>query len=483
MLVDRVSGMSFQDFTRTRIFEPLRMTSTSWRDDFTRIVKRRAMAYDEQKGVFSTLMPFENVYGNGGLLTTVGDLLKWNANFATPVVGDARFVEEMQRRTRFTDGREHEYALGLYVDTYRGRREVDHSGGTAGYIAHLSRYPDQGVSIAVMCNVRTGNATNAAKAIADLLMPSGGVAGSDISGLLDTGEGPRFAGLYRSLKPAGALTISEQKGILVSTTAGRLTRRSPLRFEAGGDLVYEFDGRGGLRVTDEFGMSDAYERVTPWKPGLQDLKPIVGRYLSEELEVTVNVTLDGDRLVIRRPGVTLVLLPVFPDGFQSGAGWVIVRRDAVRTGQRPERESGARLGPAVRATARLACGRLVHRFIGEAVGLLVEFPTDVLERHAADLANETARVLVQRLQSGILDAVLTLHLIHEQQRVRSDVQRGDAVCHRPPQRRQQTAVLGNVVRRQRQRLFQFDDGAVLALDAHAVTGWSRVAARAAVDIG
>ena len=327
ILVDRVSGMSFPDFTRTRIFEPLRMTSTSWRDDFTRIVKRRAMAYEEQKGVFSTLMPFENVFGNGGLLTTVGDLLKWNANFAKPVVGDARFVEEMERRTKFNDGREHEYALGLYVDTYRGRREVDHSGGTAGYIAHLSRYPDHGVSIAVMCNVRTGNATNAAKAIADLLLPTGGIAGSSISGLLDTDEGPRFTGLYRSLMPAGVLTISEQKGTLVSTTAGPLSRRSTLRFEAGGDLIYEFDGRGGLRVTDEFGTSDAYERVTPWKPGLQDLKPIVGRYLSEELEVTLNVTLDGDRLVIRRPGVTLVLLPMFPDGFQSGVGWIVVRRD------------------------------------------------------------------------------------------------------------------------------------------------------------
>jgi CubicO group peptidase (beta-lactamase class C family) len=326
ILVDRVSGMSFPDFTRMRIFEPLRMTSTSWRDDFTRIVKRRAMAYDEQKGVFSTLMPFENVYGNGGLLTTVGDLLKWNANFAKPVVGDARFVEEMERRTKFNDGREHEYALGLYVDTYRGRREVDHSGGTAGYIAHLSRYPDHGVSIAVMCNVRTGNATNAAKAIADLLLPTGGIAGSDISGLLDRDEGPRFTGLYRSLMPAGVLTISEQTGALVSTTAGRLTRRSTLRFEAGGE-VYEFDGRGGLRVIDEFGTSDAYERVTLWKPGPQDLKPIVGRYLSEELEVTLNVTADGDRLVIRRPGVTLVLLPVFPDGFQSGLGLIVMRRD------------------------------------------------------------------------------------------------------------------------------------------------------------
>ena len=327
ILVSRVGGMSFADFTKARIFQPLGMNDTSWRDDHTRIVKRRAIAYSEQKAVFSTLMPFENVHGNGGLLTTVGDLMKWNANFVNPVVGDARFVADMERRAKFNDGREHEYALGLYVDTYRGRREVDHSGGTAGYVAHLSRYPESGVSVAVMCNVTSGNATNSAKAIADLLLPPGRAADSPASEPLNAEEGPRYAGLYRSLKPAGVVTISVQKDRLVASTFGALTRVARHRFDAGGAYVLEFDGRF-LRVTDEFGTADDYERVEPWKPGVEELKPIAGRYVSDELQLTVQVTMDGDRLIVRRPGVTLVLIPVFPDGFQSGAGWVLVRRDA-----------------------------------------------------------------------------------------------------------------------------------------------------------
>ena len=327
VLVSRVSGMSFADFTKARIFQPLSMNNTSWRDDHTRIVKRRAIAYSEQKAVFSTLMPFENVHGNGGLLTTVGDLMKWNANFVNPVVGDARFVADMERRAKFNDGREHEYALGLYVDTYRGRREVDHSGGTAGYVAHLSRYPESGVSVAVMCNVTSGNATNNAKAIADLLLPPGRAADSPASEPLNAEEGPRYAGLYRSLKPAGVVTIAVQKDRLVASTFGALTRVARHRFDAGGAYVLEFDGRF-LRVTDEFGTAGDYERVEPWKPGVEELKPIAGRYVSDELELTVQVTMDGDRLIVRRPGVTLVLIPVFPDGFQSGAGWVLVRRDA-----------------------------------------------------------------------------------------------------------------------------------------------------------
>ena len=326
ILVSRVSGMSFADFTRMRLFEPLGMKDTSWRDDHTHIVKRRAIAYSGQK-TFSTLMPFENVHGNGGLLTTVGDLMKWNANFVQPVVGDARFVSDMERRTRFNDGREHEYALGLYVDTYGGRREVDHSGGTAGYVAHLSRYPDHGVSVAVMCNVASANATNSAKAIADLLLPPGRVVQPPSSEPLNAEEGPRYAGLYRSLKPVGVVTISVQKDRLVSNGFGALTRVARHRFDAGSAYVLEFDGRF-LRVTDEFGTADDYERVEPWKPGVQELKPIAGRYVSDELQLTVDVTLDGDRLVVNRgPAGAVPLIPVFPDGFQSGAGWVVVRRD------------------------------------------------------------------------------------------------------------------------------------------------------------
>lgn len=71
----------------------------------------------------------------GHVLTTVGDLLKWNANFSKHIVGDDALVNLMEQRATLPGGDTHEYALGLYVDTYKGVREVDHSGGTAGYSA------------------------------------------------------------------------------------------------------------------------------------------------------------------------------------------------------------------------------------------------------------------------------------------------------------------------------------------------------------
>lgn len=171
IIVSRVSGMSFAEFSNQRIFQPLGMTHTSWRDDFTRIVKNRAIAYEQSPQGFHQEMPFENVHGNGGLLTTAGDLLKWNENFVTPKIGDAAFLAEQQKVGSFNDGKPGTYALGLVVSTYRGQKEVGHSGSTAGYRAHLVRYPDQNVSVAVLCNGSSGQATAYAHAVAEVLMP------------------------------------------------------------------------------------------------------------------------------------------------------------------------------------------------------------------------------------------------------------------------------------------------------------------------
>ena len=330
IIVSRVSGKSFAEFTKTMIFDPLGMKDTSWRDDYTRIVKRRAIAYTDRQGTFTLNMPFENVYGNGGLLTTVGDLLKWNTNFSAHIVGDAAFVDEMQQRATLPGGRTHEYALGLYVDTYKGVREVDHSGATAGYSAHLGRYPDQQVSVAVLCNVAGANATGYAKAVAELYLTGLRPAPAPPpSHTLTDAEAERLVGMYRSLKPAGVVIIAREKDGLLARNVGRLVPMSATRFATIDLSTYEFDGRGQLRVTDEFGTSDVFDRIDPVKPDLEALKAFAGRYVSDEIETTMDVSLQGDRLVIRRrPDFVAPLTPVWSNGFSSPLGWVIFARDA-----------------------------------------------------------------------------------------------------------------------------------------------------------
>jgi len=226
IIVSRVSGMSFAEFSQRRIFTPLGMTRTAWRDDHRRIVKGRATAYATPGGSsYRIEMPFENVHGNGGLLTTVGDLLKWNENFVAPKVGTRALLAEMQRVARLADGRELDYALGLYARTEGGVRNVFHSGSTAGYRAHLNRFPEAHTSVAVLCNASDGQATDAAARVsrlylADRLAPNSGGVPGDPAGERDAPWPPlaslrELSGDYRSDEAEVTLTAVIEKNELV----------------------------------------------------------------------------------------------------------------------------------------------------------------------------------------------------------------------------------------------------------------------------
>jgi CubicO group peptidase (beta-lactamase class C family) len=271
VIVDRASGMSFAEFSRTRVFEPMGMMDTSWRDDYRRIVPNRAVAYSGGgNGGYRLNMPFEQVHGNGGLLTTVGDLLRWNNRFlpaAAPANGRPSFVAAQQEPARLADGRALHYAFGLFVEPYRGRPEVYHSGSTAGYRAFLTWFPDERVSVAVLCNGSGGNATQLAHGTAELLLPE-----------LEAGGRARPARLPESAGPTAGL-----------------------------------------------------ERDDAWRPTPAQLAEFAGIYVSDEIETTLTLEVRDDALVaLRRPDDEIRLRPHSADRFQAGGGLGLVtfhRRD------------------------------------------------------------------------------------------------------------------------------------------------------------
>ncbi len=172
IIVERVSKQKFPAFIEERLFKPLGMNNSSWRDDYQRIVPGRAQAYArEGRGPWRLNMPFMNVYGNGGMLTTVGDWMKWNAMLDSQSLG-APLVKALETRGVLNDGRKIAYALGLVVGSYKGLKDVSHGGATAGYQTFLARYPDNKVSVGVMCNGISPSAGGIAANITDEIFGS-----------------------------------------------------------------------------------------------------------------------------------------------------------------------------------------------------------------------------------------------------------------------------------------------------------------------
>ena len=327
VIVQRVAGKSLNQFSKERIFGPLGMTRTEWREDFAAVVPNRATAYRLMPdGRFRANMPFTNVIGNGGLLTTVGDLLLWNENFDRPRVGGKELADRLQTRGRLNDGFENEYAQGLYVTQYRGTREVSHGGSTAGYQTFLARFPDHGLSVAVLCNTTGTSPSRYGHEIADLML------GNRLKTppVLRTVAVPpevleRLAGVYREPSTDAVLRLVWDAKSGVIRAGGQ-----PLVPTGPGEL-YTMDGArrfstergwpdtvavGSLVETAEGDRPRRWDQQAPFRPDAARLAEFAGDYSSTELGVTYTVFVEAGALQVRfRPAQRYTLLPAFTDAF------------------------------------------------------------------------------------------------------------------------------------------------------------------------
>lgn len=263
-LVQRVSGQSLAEFTRARLFSRLGLSATSWRDDHRRVVPQRALAYSA--GVSPRLsMPDESAYGNGGLLTTVSDLLQWTDALNTRALG-APFASALEQRMVITRGDTIDYALGVNVLSHRGTRELSHSGSTGGYRAHLLAFPERRAGVAVLCNGAGLNATQLAEQLADSLVgprarrPRASepiarpVAAIATQAALPASQWASLAGTYASDEVGGEpFVVSVESGELVLRQAPdtRLVLRpgAGAVFQAAGQVLwFDRDASGQGRV-------------------------------------------------------------------------------------------------------------------------------------------------------------------------------------------------------------------------------------------
>lgn len=336
IIVGRVSGKSLDAFCQERLFGPLGMTRTEWRDDFREIVPNRAVAYSQDPRGFLANMPFTNVIGNGGLLTTVGDLLIWNENLDNPRVGGRAMVDQLQARGRLNDGFELEYAQGLFVTEYKGVREVSHGGATAGYQTFLARFPDERLSVVVLSNVAASGAARLAHDVADIFL----------AGKLKEPAKPvpvpvspdvlkAYCGVYREpLTDASTLVELGKDGKVFRVGGQAVTAVAENTFvsaDGGRTVVFEpAKGSAPVRMTETDGRSKPrrWEAVPVFSPKSEELADFGGTYYSQEIDTTYTLYVEDGLLKLRhRPAVRTTLVPVYPEAFQARGNILRFTRD------------------------------------------------------------------------------------------------------------------------------------------------------------
>ncbi len=327
-IVLRVSGYSLADFTKLRIFEPLGMGHTSWRDNFRRIVPGRAVAYGGNPGGgFFQDMPFENTYGHGGLLTTVGDLLIWNDALTQGRLGKT-VSAKMQEQAVLTGGRRIAYGRGLVTQSFKGQTEIAHSGATAGYRAWLARFPAQGLSVALLCNAAAVNPNQTGRKVAELYLPAAPPAAASVAQPAD--ELASLPGVYVDERAGGVLRLAAENGALSVRGGGTLTPMGKGRYRAA-EMDWTF-GPGRLERRQNDGEAMIYRRVEPVTPTEAELAELAGAYSSLEAGSVLLASIRGGALVITpadRPSAPMMARPLYKDAFQAEGTLVRVVRDEV----------------------------------------------------------------------------------------------------------------------------------------------------------
>ncbi|MDG2526604.1 serine hydrolase [Stenotrophomonas sp. HITSZ_GD] len=329
-IAERAGGRPFGELAQAELFVPLGLAHTRWRTDFRDLVPHRAQAYSTgDTGRWQLDMPFEDVVGPGGLLTTVGDLQRWNAALADPAnAWAARLVEP----GRLADGTLVPYGLGLDLGPVDGRPAISHAGSTAGYRAWLGRFPQDHLSVALLCNAGSLNTEELGPAVAARFLPA---PAAPVPASPGAGVPAGIVGTYRNAAHDGAVRVSEADGWL-RIGEGRFGRIGADTFatEDGRRALIRRDGAGAIVAIEVTRIGNApvrLEAASSWSPDASALAAMAGRYRSADIEGEQRLAVQNGALAWIDPrGIAHPLRPTLADTFSApDTGWTLrVQRDA-----------------------------------------------------------------------------------------------------------------------------------------------------------
>ena len=343
-VVARVSGKSFNEFTRKRIFTPLNMTNSQFYDDHQRIVKNRAYSYYPWTfGYQKSVLSYANV-GATSLFTTVEDLSLWAMNFKTLKVGSKAIVDQMNTLAILNNGDTFGGAYGQFVGPYKGLQQIQHSGGDAGYRSYLSRFPDQNFAISVVSNNGTSNPTALALQVADLFLKDAFVEEvvsekkKQKTVTLSETELKAFEGHYWDAKDLYSRKIHLKDGSLQYDRGnGNVTQLSPISkskfvmLNTPNEVMVTFSSENGqdrFVVSEGEAVLGTLDKYIPVDATSLDVKSYVGAFVSEELSTTYTmIEKEGVLVATHYRGSDIPLTCVNTDVFSAGGNTVVFTRD------------------------------------------------------------------------------------------------------------------------------------------------------------
>jgi len=165
-IIENVSGQKYWDLMSERTLGPVGMNATRDRQPGA-IIPNRAAGYEQTNHLhINRDYDLTDVLAAGAMVSTVGDLAKWNAVLNGESLLNSSSKEQMWRPVRLNNGQPAKYGFGWFIESYEGHRNIGHGGSTSGFSASIQRFPDDGLAVILLTNTDEQVATRMARKIA-----------------------------------------------------------------------------------------------------------------------------------------------------------------------------------------------------------------------------------------------------------------------------------------------------------------------------
>jgi CubicO group peptidase (beta-lactamase class C family) len=169
-LIEYVTGMTWEEFVKIKILQPLGMNNTNFSVDVSKNTPDYSQPYtlkgnDIHQTNFRNL---DQIGPAGSINSNLTDMLKWlSLNLNKGKVNGTQIISEKTIEQlhspqifcelfpmKFDEIQFSSYGLGWFIESYRGRKHVNHGGGIDGFCSYISFLPDENIGVVILSNLQ-----------------------------------------------------------------------------------------------------------------------------------------------------------------------------------------------------------------------------------------------------------------------------------------------------------------------------------------
>ena len=320
IIVERLAKMKLGAFMEERIFRPLGMSHTMLADAMDTVIPDLASGYlgDPVNGFRRAAHAYPQG-GEGGLTSSVEDLLIWARHFDKPKLEPIDLPKQLMAQSPLLDGHANHYRRGLDTARLRGLLTIGHGGLWPGFRTELLRVPDADLTVCIIANLGSVDPWRLARTVATEAMAGTSLLSPAVTPATEK-EIREIAGTWFNAEEPSLFELAWKNGEPTVTQNGlpfALAKRSDgwLAADRGSFEFAIKPARGGLRVDLGAGRVLSFKKL-----GKRKAVPaaIAGLYVSADSGATWHVRRGGKDFTIAVSGPLI----------SSGAAWTVNGIDA-----------------------------------------------------------------------------------------------------------------------------------------------------------